>query len=382
MKPCLRVLTCILLFELIITACAPAQPGPTAVPRPTLASSATIPPSPVPIPDRGSLDTGTVVSKALEGNLYGDPTTRPFRVYLPPSYYVTARRYPVIFLLPQVNDPNHGDTIIMLQNAADELARGGQGHEAILVFPDCDTKFHGCQYLSSSTLGDYEGYITREVVSKIDSTYRTLASPDSRGVTGCGGDGGDGAVGLAFKYPRAFSVAVSVGGVYDWEHDPVWEKGLKEFTGDPQSWSDTEEHRDAAGNLVFPKIGFNTAFLMLAAAAASPNPDKPPFYLDMPFKIANGKAQIVQEVFEKIVALDPVHELERYLAQPVRLRGLMLYQGEKDPPEVLSLAQEFDKTLTSRGVEHTYIEAPGASSGYCRLEWKVVMQFMLDHLVH
>ena len=48
-----------------------------------------------------------------------------------------------------------------------------------------------------------------------------------------------------------------------------------------------------------------------------PNPDKPPFYLDMPFAIVDGEAQIVPEVADKIIAADPVHDLERYLHQPV-----------------------------------------------------------------
>ncbi len=35
------------------------------------------------------------------------------------------------------------------------------------------------------------------------------------------------------------------------------------------------------------------------------NPDKPPFYLDMPFAIVDGEAQIVPEVADKINAADP-----------------------------------------------------------------------------
>ena len=62
------------------------------------------------------------------------------------------------------------------------------------------------------------------------------------------------------------------------------------------------------------------------AAAAAPNPDKPPVYFDLPFTLVDGKAQIVPEVFAKINAkLDPLHDIDSYLSQPIRLRGLMIY---------------------------------------------------------
>ena len=52
------------------------------------------------------------------------------------------------------------------------------------------------------------------------------------------------------------------------------------------------------------------------------NPDKPAFYLDMPVALVDGKAKIVPEVFDRIVAADPTHQVDRYLAQPERLRAI------------------------------------------------------------
>ncbi len=47
-------------------------------------------------PLRGSLETLTIASRALEGNLLGDPTTRQVVVYLPEGYEDGADEYPLM----------------------------------------------------------------------------------------------------------------------------------------------------------------------------------------------------------------------------------------------------------------------------------------------
>src|SRR5438045_9724962 len=51
---------------------------------------------------RGRIEKGQVTSAGLTNNLFGDKATRPYRVYLPPSYDTMQKRYPVIYVL-------HGD---------------------------------------------------------------------------------------------------------------------------------------------------------------------------------------------------------------------------------------------------------------------------------
>ncbi len=97
------------------------------------------------------------------------------------------------------------------------LEEGG-AQEMIFVFPDANNTFHGSQYLSSPTIGDYETYLTQELVAHIDGTYRALPDRASRGITGCS-MGGDGSMGLALKYPNVFSVAAPASGTYDYSGD-------------------------------------------------------------------------------------------------------------------------------------------------------------------
>ena len=116
---------------------------------------------------------------------------------------------------------------------------------------------------------------------------------------------------------------------------------------------------------------------MAGAAAAASNPDKPPFYLDMPFEMVDDEAQIVAEVAERVNATDCVHDVDEYLQQPTRLNGLMIYHGESDPFVDAEVVRGFDALLTEQGIEHEYLEVPG---GHCDLRKAPVLQFMADHL--
>ncbi len=106
----------------------------------------------------------------------------------------------------------------------------------ILVFPNASNKLGGSMYLSSPTIGDYETYLTRELVDFVDANYRTLAQRDSRGITGCS-MGADGAMHLALKYPDVYSVAAPYSGTYDWAKDPWLTIGAQRFQGEPTDLS-------------------------------------------------------------------------------------------------------------------------------------------------
>ena len=242
------------------------------------------------------------------------------------------------------------------------MVDSGEVEEMILVFVDGSNKFGGSMYLSSPTIGDYESYIVRELVDHIDANYRTLPDRESRGISGCS-MGGDGALHLALKYPDVFTVAVPMSGTYIGEPESAW---------DIPSWSTPEDLDD------FNRLLGGARVFVAAAAAAASNPDKPPFYLDMPYEEIDGEVQIVQEVYEKVNATYPVNDVGPYLDQPIRLHGLMIYHGENDAMAPVEVVQDFDRMLTEQGVEHEYLEVRGR---HCDLDYAPVLNFMSDHLV-
>jgi enterochelin esterase-like enzyme len=197
-----------MLVALLVSACQPIQ---------------------APAPMGGvELKTETFTSPALADNLIGDPAERPISILLPPSYGSGDKRYPVIYVLHGYRE-NAMDIAEPMQAALEPLMASREAGEMILVFPDCSNRWGGCMYLNSPTLGNYETYITQDLVDYVDAHYRTLPARESRGITGCS-MGGVGAIHLALKYPEVFSVSVPVSGVYDREHDPLVELGVAGYT--------------------------------------------------------------------------------------------------------------------------------------------------------
>jgi pimeloyl-ACP methyl ester carboxylesterase len=328
----------------------------------------TITPKPAtPTPDGFGerFERGRITSKALAGNLIGNPIMRDFWVYLPPGYYETEKRYPVIYVLPWWGGKTPGfyERLVPIM---DPLIENGEISDMILVFPDASSNNIGSLYMSSPVIGDFETYITKELVEKIDSTYRTIPNRNSRGVMGCS-MGGLGAFHLALKFPEVYGVAVPMNGLqmYDPEFDAIWNTGLADFKREPKDWLDL--------------FSMKVAYQMAIAAIAAPNPDKPPFYFDMPYKIINGKAEIDQAVYEKAKKLYLSNDIKSYLDQPVRLNNLLVYTsnefGETGYKEIIS---DCDKFLSDVGVQHDLVIFNG---GHCNYDFTPVIKYLNEHLV-
>ncbi len=143
-------------------------------------------------------------SRAMEGNLEGNDLERDVYVVTPPGYDENpTRHYPVVYFL-------HGyfATPQMYQQSMNfdqsVQAAAEAGNEMILVIPDGHSKLKGGFYSSSPVVGDYETMVARDLVSWVDANYRTIADPDSRGLSGHS-MGGYGTIRIAMKHPGVFS---------------------------------------------------------------------------------------------------------------------------------------------------------------------------------
>ena len=153
-------------------------------------------------------------------------------VYLPPSYARRpAHRYPVAYYLHGLGG-NESDWLSRADIAGvmDSLIAGG-APELILVLPDGDNGWYAtwseprdsAACTADSTLAEaagtycvahqrYDDYIAVDLFAHIDSTYRTIADRDHRGISGLS-MGGYGAVTLALRFPAVFGAAASHSGV-------------------------------------------------------------------------------------------------------------------------------------------------------------------------
>jgi S-formylglutathione hydrolase len=157
----------------------------------------------------GTVERIKVHDKALEGNLEGDSADRDVSIYLPPSYAAERnRRYPVIYLLHGYTDSDDlwfgsKPHFINVPAVTDKALASG-AREMIIVMPNAYTGYAGSMYSSSATTGDWEAFVTRDLVSYIDSHYRTIPEAASRGLAGHS-MGGYGTVRIGMKNPDVFS---------------------------------------------------------------------------------------------------------------------------------------------------------------------------------
>ncbi|WP_338874611.1 alpha/beta hydrolase-fold protein [Spirosoma sp. SC4-14] len=133
-----------------------------------------------------------------------------FSVYLPPDYYTSNRRYPVVYLLHGYGD---NETSWIQFGEADRIAdagiRSGELPPMIIVMPDAGTTFYINDYQNKIR---YEDMFVQELIPHIDSMFRTRTQREFRSVSGLS-MGGFGSLTLAMHHPELFSgcAALSAG---------------------------------------------------------------------------------------------------------------------------------------------------------------------------
>ena len=332
-----------------------------------------------------------VIWPTLTENLIGEDGSKVMIVYLPPSYEFTEKRYPVIYVLHGFNGTSKSLTRKM-KSAMDRMILSEEIQEAIAVFVDGSNRFGGSQYLSSPTIGDYETYIRRDLVNFIDKQYRTIPHRDSRGITGFS-MGGYGSMHLSLKYPEVFGVVVAQAGTYDFEDDLIQSfaenagvimalmEPLKQKSGD-EFWDALNALADSDA-LKKVSLPFRNGLAYLAAVAS--NPDKPPCYLDLPYRLKAGFPpwERDEEVWERIFENDIIHELDRYDSRlrrnPQRLmqlNGIKLVHGLEDEKALHRQAEALDQKLTELGIDHEFVTHGGGHTFIAEES----LQFMAKHL--
>lgn len=147
-------------------------------------------PTRAPTPDpRGRYVIAAVPAPSLAGNLIGEPLEQQVVVYLPPSYDSGDRRYPVVYaLLAGFNSSgdNRFEQLGTYARSSVNLAlQSGLTQEVIVVVPDpINTLNMWNHFVQSPVTGDWESYLTEDLVAYIDDHYRTVPSAESRGLLG------------------------------------------------------------------------------------------------------------------------------------------------------------------------------------------------------
>jgi S-formylglutathione hydrolase len=308
----------------------------------------------------GTVEHIKIHGKSLEGNLEGDSPDRDATVYLPPSYTKeTSRRYPVVYLLHgYTGDDTRFGLRFLLPGGADKSLANGTSKEMILVMPNAYTIYQGSMFSNSITTGDWEAFIAQDVVSYMDTHYRTLPTRDSRGLAGHS-MGGYGTLRIGMKHPEVFSALYLL--------SPCCMSA--NLNPSPQTVARIAAFKTPAEGT---KADFGTGAMIASAAAWSPNPDKPPFYFDLP--IEDGKLR--PEIVAKWAANAPLAMVEQYIPSLRQMKGIGMDAGDKDEP-IATTVRTLDKMLTSYKIDHAFAIYEGDHNNRIgeRVETKVLPFF-------
>jgi hypothetical protein len=108
------------------------------------------------------------------------------------------------------------------------------------------------------------------------------------------------------------------------------------------------------------KGGFYALGIIVVGQAFSPNPDRPPFYVDFPFALADGKLRPAEPAFSKWQKNFPVNMVGEYRSNLSRLRGLRFDSGYEDEfTHIPPTARALSAALTAHGIEHVFEEYNG-----------------------
>ena len=317
----------------------------------------------------GSVTEFAVPSDALKANLLGDPPEVKVAVYLPPGYNSHPNcRYPSLYLLHgylgsvdyfgDLTDKPGDESLTGLLDAAMAQAVASK---MIVIVPEASNAYFGSFYANSVLIGNWEDAIVREVVPWIDSRFRTIGAPESRGIAGHS-MGGYGSIMLAMKNPDVFGALYALSPccialIDDWGPENVaWSKALRmrsqeELNAEPQTFEE-----------LYPTI------FIAMAAAFSPDPTGTGLRVRLPFAERAGHLIPDEPTYSAWKGSMPLYQVEQYQDRLRRLRGIYLDFGAREElTHIRSGTRMLSGELAALGIPHTFdVYADGTHSSHLR----------------
>ncbi|MDW5288671.1 alpha/beta hydrolase [Formosa sp. PL04] len=282
-----------------------------------------------------------VPSVALKNNLINDPSIIDVTVYLPPSYQTKIdKKYPVVYFLHGYTDSdskwfgweNHW---INLYSILNKSIADGTSKEMIVVMPNAYTTFKGSFYSNSKTTGDWETFVTKELVSFIDKKFRTIDNVKSRGLTGHS-MGGYGAMRLGMKNPDVYS-ALYLLSACCMDTSPI---------PDAENIKNMEAVSSKSG---VADLSFVESINMAFSAAWASNPKKYPLYIDLAYKDGKPRADVLAKFKNNQI----LYMVDDYIPNLKQFKAIAMDAGTDDI-YISESTRKLHDILSSNGINHTY----------------------------
>ena len=330
----------------------------------------------------GRFDELEIESDVLRDNPLGDPYVRPLWVYLPPAYDAEPdRRFPTIYLIQGMTGQldmwrNRSAFRPTVPERIDALFATENCPPALVVAVDCWTRYGGSQFIDSPGTGRYCEYLCDEVVSFVDSRYRTLPEAGHRGLTGKS-SGGYGAMVVPMLRPDIFGGLATHAGdalfelCYMPEFGQVARTLRDEYEGSyDRFWEDFRSRPPLSKSSDFPLLNE-----WAMAACYSANEDGS---IELPFDVATGKLR--DDVWQRWLAWDPVRMARRHADALRSLRAIYIDAGKKDEFFLDLGAEAFRRELEALGITDVFFELFDAKHGGIEYRYPIAMRYLAERL--
>jgi esterase/lipase superfamily enzyme len=177
--------------------------------------------------------------------------------------------------------------------------------------------------------------------------------------------GGYGALKIAMDHPDIFSTVYAM--------SPGALTIVREYGPNSQTYKDLAAIKtpEELSKTYFPKV------IVAFAKSWSANPDKPPFYCDIPFDYRDGELQVHEETLKKWYANMPMHMIDSHLANLKKLKAIKLDWGRNSGDRFTIQCSMFSQRLENSGITHFAEEYIGThTSGIFTKDGRVPNQML------
>jgi enterochelin esterase-like enzyme len=306
----------------------------------------------------GSIVEVRIESKALAGNLLGDPATRSVAVYLPPGYSDETVDYPLFVDvvgftgsgLAHVGWRAYGESV---PQRLDRLAADGRMGRVIAAFPDCFTSLGGNQYVNSLAMGNWEDFLIDEMIPRLESEFRVRKGRDHRAIFGKS-SGGYGAIVHGLRRADAWGAVACHSG--DMAFELCYRVDFPKTVRTVAEKGGIQEYLDWYA--AQPKTNddmLHTIMILAMAASYDPDPTAP---MGVHLPVDMNTCAIDDERWARWLAHDPVEliEVPEYQENLRSLKGLYIECGTKDQYHLVFGARALVKRLETLGIPHRFEE--------------------------
>jgi len=227
----------------------------------------------------------------------------------------------------------------------------GKIRPVIFVMSDQYTLYRGSFYSNSSLTGNWADFTAGDLVKYVDQHYRTIPNRESRGIAGHS-MGGHGALKMGMLFPDVFSSVYALS---------PYVLGLEKDYGSAGQAFKQAQMINSRDTLVTGYKYLNANAVVAAGRAFSPNPAKPPFFVDLPYTYDGDSLIVNQKVLNLWNKNLPNEMIDSHVSNLKKLKAIKFDWGADDFFTHIPVTSKIlSQKLKNAGIKHEAEEYIGS----------------------